>query len=132
MSTSLSAGKAINAVLSAKLGDKVTQITPIVSTKDAKMPFVVYHRFSLQGEPTKGGRVFDSCGIEFGIYTKTYGEGIDIAEAIRETLEGKNICCKKETDGIDLRIDCGRMTDCDEGWSEYSYFQSLTIECKII
>ena len=132
MSTSLSAGKVINAVLSEKLKGTVTQITPVISTKDAKMPFVVYHRFSLQGEPTKGGRCYDSCSIEIDVYTKTYGEGIDIAEMIRETLEGKNINCRKETDGIDLRIDCGRMTDCDEGWDGDSYRQSLTIECKII
>ena len=130
--TSLSAGIAIKAVLTEGLGKSVTRVTPVISTEDATMPFVVYRRTELEGTASKSGRSFDTCAIELRVYTKTYGEGIAIAERIRELLEYKNITCKESVDGIDLRMDCGRMVACDEGWDNDSYVQSMTLECKIV
>lgn len=129
--TSLSAGRAINTVLSAALKNDVTHVYPVVSTENAKMPFVVYRRTGIHTTNTKLQNGFDQCAMEISVYSKEYAEGVAIMEKIRDTIEKKDIVCTKAADGFDLRMGCSLMTDCEEQWDDDCYCQMMTIECKI-
>ena len=65
------------------------------------------------------------------MFSKDYGEGVEIIEAARATLENKTIHCTKAKDGFDMVVGCTQMTDCEESWDGDCYRQDLTIECKI-
>lgn len=129
--TSLSAGLAVYAVLKEALKDKVTKVYPVVATEDAVMPFLVYRRTGVRSNPSKVGTCFDSSVIELSVFSKDYGEGVEIIEAARATLENKTIHCTKAKDGFDMVVGCTQMTDCEESWDGDCYRQDLTIECKI-
>lgn len=119
------------AVLKESLGESVTKIYPVVSDENAEMPFVVYRRTGIRSENVKGSTAFDSSTIEVSVFTKDYGQGVELMERIRAALEHTTINCTKETDGFDMTVGCTRMTDCEESWDADCYRQDLTIECKI-
>lgn len=129
--TSLSAGLAVFALLKGELGNRVTKIYPVVSDENAEMPFVVYRRTGIRSENVKGSTAFDSSTIEVSVFTKEYGEGVELMERIRAALEHTTIRCTKERDGFDMMVGCTRMIDCEESWDADCYRQDLTIECKI-
>jgi len=129
--TSLSAGLAVYAVLKESLGKNVTKIYPVVSDENAEIPFVVYRRTGIRSENVKGSTAFDSSTIEVSVFTKDYGQGVELMERIRAALEYTTINCTKETNGFDMTVGCTRMTDCEESWDADCYRQDLTIECKI-
>jgi len=129
--TSLSAGLAVFALLKGELGNSVKKIYPVVSDENAEMPFVVYRRTGIRSENVKGSTAFDSSTIEVSVFTKEYGEGVELMERIRAALEHTTIQCTKERDGFDMMVGCTRMIDCEESWDADCYRQDLTIECKI-
>lgn len=118
-------------VLKESLGKNVTKIYPVVSDENAEMPFVVYRRTGIRSENVKGSTAFDSSTIEVSVFTKDYGQGVELMERIRAALEHTTINCTKETNGFDMMVGCTRMTDCEESWDADCYRQDLTVECKI-
>lgn len=129
--TSLSAGLAVYALLKGELGNRVTKIYPVVSDEKAEMPFAVYRRTGIKSENVKGSTAFDSSTIEVSVFTKEYGEGVELMERIRAALELRTIRCTKSAQGFDMVVGCTRMVDCEESWDADCYRQDLTIECKI-
>lgn len=129
--TSLSAGLAVYSLLKEALGDRVTKIYPVVSDENAEMPFVVYRRTGIRSENVKGSTAFDSSTLEVSVFSKDYGQGVELTERIRAALEHTTIRCTKERDGFDMTVGCTRMTDCEESWDADCFRQDLTVECKI-
>lgn len=130
--TSLSAGYAIRAVIAEALGDDVTAVYPVVSDKNAKMPFAVYYRTGVTRNPDKSNNVNDTCVITVEVFTTTYGEGVRLMERVRRALENTTIHYRDEDDAdMRLNVYCSYITDCDEDYVEDAFKQSITIECKI-
>lgn len=124
--TSLSAGNIINKILTenAEVASKTRLIFPIVVDK-AQLPYIVYRRVGLDQNPVKGRRGSDSVTIDVVCYTKGYTEGVELAEAVRDALEGEQI----EADGLVMRS-C-YLSDSEETWADDAYIQSLTFTIKI-
>lgn len=124
--TSLSAGNIINKILTenAEVASKTRLIFPIVVDK-AQLPYIVYRRVGLDQNPVKGRRGSGSVTIDVVCYTKGYTEGVELAEAVRDALEGEQI----EADGLVMRS-C-YLSDSEETWADDAYIQSLTFTIKI-
>ena len=63
--------------------------------------------------------------IEVICYTEKYSEGVELAEAVRAALDGK----QSEKDGLVMRS-CV-LTDSEEGYDSDAYAQQLVFNIKI-
>lgn len=125
--TSLSAGAIIRAVLleDAGVAARVKKIFPVVTDK-AELPYIVYRRSSLEPNPQKSGQPgADEVQIEILCYTARYGEGVELAEAVRNALDYVNA----EHDGLRLRS-C-YLTGSEEGWENDAFVQQLVFSMKM-
>lgn len=124
--TSLSAGEVIRAVLieDAEVSSRASKIYPIVEDK-ADLPYIVYRRASLDKTPVKDRRRNDTIIIEVQCYTADYTEGVELAEAVRNALDGVQI----EHEGLVMRA-CD-LTDSQEDWINDAYVQHLEFTCKM-
>ncbi len=99
--TSLSAGAIIRAVLleDAEVAARTNKVFP-VATDCAELPYILYRRTSLSPNPQKSGQPgADEIQIEVICFTERYGEGVELAEAVRATLDQVTA----EHDGMRLR-----------------------------
>lgn len=124
--SSLSAGEIIRAVLmsDSEVMARAKKVFPVVEDT-AELPYIVYRRTQLEQEPVKGRRGADTVGIEILCYTKGYTEGVELAEAVRDALDGK----QGEADGLAMRS-C-YLTDSEEAWQDDAYVQQLMFNVKI-
>ena len=124
--TSLSAGEIIRAVLveDPAVAAMTTKVFPVV-VDTAKLPYIVYRRTQLEQAPNKNHGGADTVGIEVICYTEQYLEGVELAEAVRAALDGK----QAEADGLVMRS-C-HLTDSEEGWQDDAYMQQLVFTIKI-
>lgn len=124
--SSLSAGEIINAVLTndAEVSARAGNIYPVVEDK-ADLPYIVYRRVQLEQGQVKGQRGNDTVGIEILCYTKGYTEGVELAEAVRDALDGK----QAEHEGLVMRS-C-HLADSEEAWQDDAYVQQLVFSVKI-
>lgn len=124
--TSLSAGEIIRAILAndAEVTTRANKIYPVVEDR-ADLPYIVYRRTQLKQDPTKNGRGADTVGIEILCYTKQYTEGVELAEAVRDALDGAH----GEADGLVMRS-C-YLEDSEEAWQDDAYVQQLVFNVKI-
>lgn len=131
--TSLSAGYAVAEVLRTALGGRVTGIFPVYAPNDVKAPFVTYARTGSNGTPVKSKTAFDVTTLSLYVYSPDYGESVELMEEVRYAIENKSIHYVDDDDSsIEMRVDCSRVIDSDEGFSSDGYYaQSITIECKI-
>lgn len=63
------------------------RIFPVVSKADEQLPFIAFYRSGIESENTKS----DPCRAafyEFQIYSGTWKEGLELAEAVIDTLDG--------------------------------------------
>ena len=80
----------------------------------------------IEQNPTKAGYPgADTVTIEVICYTEKYGEGVELAEAVRAALDGK----QGEKDGLVMRS-CV-LTDSEEGYDSDAYAQQLVFNVKI-
>lgn len=124
--TSLSAGEIIRSILmsDSEVSARVKKIFPVVEDS-AELPYIVYRRTQLEQEPVKGRRGADTVGIEILCYTQHYTEGVELAEAVRDALDGK----QGEVDGLVMRS-C-YLADSEEAWQDDAYVQQLVFNVKI-
>lgn len=124
--TSLSAGEIIRAILAndSEVTTRANKIYPVVEDR-ADLPYIVYRRTQLKQDPIKNGRGADTVGIEILCYTKQYTEGVELAEAVRNALDG----AQEETDGLVMRS-C-YLEDSEEAWQDDAYVQQLVFNVKI-
>ena len=124
--SSLSAGEIIRGILAADpaVTTRVNKIYPVIVDK-AELPYITYRRASLQQDPVKGTRGADAVGIEVICYTAGYTEGVELAEAVRDALDG----AQGEADGLVMRS-C-YLEDSEEGWQDDAYVQQLVFTVKM-
>lgn len=124
--SSLSAGEIIRAVLveDPEVAARTTKVYPVVAD-EAKLPYIVYRRTQLEQDATKGRRGADTVGIEVICYTEQYTPGVELAEAVRDALDGK----QAEVDGLVMRS-C-YLEDSEEGWQDDAYVQQLVFTVKM-
>lgn len=124
--SSLSAGSLVRAVLlsTPEVSQRVNKIFPVIS-EVADLPYISYRRAGMETQPVKGHRGADAIDFEVTIFTAKYAEGIDLAEAIRHTLDGKTA----SYDGLTMRS-CD-LIDSVEDWQNDAYIQQLKFRIKI-
>ena len=124
--SSLSAGEILRAVLTSdpEVTARAKKVYPVVEDT-AELPYVVYRRTQLEQGQVKGRRGNDNVTIEVLCYTKGYTEGVELAEAVRDTLDNKTA----ESDGLVMRS-C-YLTDSEEAWQDDAYLQVLVFNVKM-
>lgn len=124
--TSLSAGEIIREILSSdpEVAARTNKIFP-VAVDNADLPYVLYRRVQLEQVPIKDRRGADTVGIEIMCYTAQYTEGVELAEAVRAALDGRQV----ELD--ELRMRSCFLSDSEEAWQDDAYVQQLIFTVKI-
>lgn len=124
--TSLSAGEIIREILSSdpEVAARTNKIFP-VAVDNADLPYVLYRRVQLEQVPVKDRRGADTVGIEVMCYTSQYTEGVELAEAVRAALDGRQAAL----DGLRMRS-CF-LSDSEEAWQDDAYVQQLIFTAKI-
>lgn len=124
--TSLSAGEIIREILSSdpEVAARTNKIFP-VAVDNADLPYVLYRRVQLEQVPVKDRRGADTVGIEIMCYTAQYTEGVELAEAVRAALDGRQAAL----DGLHMRS-CF-LSDSEEAWQDDAYVQQLIFTVKI-
>lgn len=124
--SSLSAGEIIRDILvnNAEVAARANKVFPVVEDS-AELPYIVYRRTQLEQEPAKGRRGADTVGIEILCYTQHYTEGVELAEAVRDALDG----AQGEKDGLVMRS-C-YLADSEEAWQDDAYVQQLVFNVRI-
>lgn len=126
MKSSLSAGEIIYSLLTndETVMSLATKVYPVV-VDEATLPYVVYRRSSLQHDPVKGRRGADTVTVEVVCYSKDYTSGVELAEAVRDALDGVQMT----SDDIEMRS-C-YLSDSAESWADDAYIQDLIFTIKI-
>lgn len=125
--TSLSAGAIIRAVLleDAEVAARTNKVFP-VATDSAELPYILYRRTSLSPNPQKSGQPgADEIQIEVICFTKRYGVGVELAEAVRGALDQ----ITAEHDGMRLRS-C-YLIDSEEAYQDDAFVQQLVFSVKM-
>lgn len=124
--TSLSAGELIRAVLiqAPEVKSRASKVYPVVEDA-AELPYIVYRRTRLEKGSVKNQRGNDAVTIEVQCYTSGYTEGVELAEAVRNALDGAQI----EHEGLVMRA-CD-LVDSEETWIDDAYVQNLVFTCKM-
>lgn len=124
--SSLSAGEIIRDILvtNEEVAARAKKVFPIVADS-AELPYIVYRRAQLEQAAVKGVRGADTVGVEVLCYTQQYTEGVELAEAVRDALDG----AQAEKDGLVMR-GC-QLADSEETWQDDAYVQQLMFNVKI-
>ena len=125
--TSLSAGSIIRDMLlkDPEVKKRTNKVFPVV-TDTAVLPYILYRRAAMEQNQTKAGYPgADTVVIEVVCYTEKYADGIELAEAVRAALDGK----QGEKDGVVMRS-C-MLSDSEEGYDSDAYAQQLVFRVKI-
>lgn len=125
--TSLSAGAIIRAILleDAEVAARTNKVFP-VATDSAELPYILYRRTSLSPNPQKSGQPgADEIQIEVICFTERYGEGVELAEAVRGALDQ----ITAEHEGMRLRS-C-YLCDSEEAYQDDAFVQQLVFNVKI-
>jgi hypothetical protein len=128
MPTSLSAGLIVYDILSkdATVKQKATKVFPVLTDQDVELPYVCYHREHHQGVSVKSGAGADTAIIQVSCYGATYTQSVELGEAVRAAMEGK------EHTYSTIHMRACVMTDAQEyGTEEGNFVQELTFECRI-
>lgn len=125
--TSLSAGSIIRAVLlaDAEVKSRINKIFPVIADK-AELPYIVYRRSEMEVAPVKvGQKGADTLQMEVLCYAASYGDGVELAEAVRGALDLKSA----GYEGLQMRgcYLCGG----EEGFENDAFFQQLIFNIKI-
>lgn len=128
MKTSISAGFIIASILTndvalQELG--ITDVFPTVSERDAILPYISYQRTGMSQQGVKTGMGADTAQITVTCYATEYEESLEIAEAVRAALDGKQATYE------DMRMRSCIMDGSSEGWADDAYIQELVFNVKI-
>lgn len=125
--TSLSAGAVIRAVLleDAEVAARTNKVFPVV-TDSAELPYILYRRASLSPNPQKSGQPgADETQVEVTCFTERYGEGVELAEAVRAALD----MVSAEHEGMRLRS-C-YLLESEEAYQNDAFVQQLVFSIKM-
>lgn len=127
--TSLSAGELIREVLlgSAEVTARTNKIFP-VATDVAELPYILYRRIAMEQTPQKSGRPgADTVQIEVICFTERYAAGVELAEAVRDALDGVQAVSEDGT----LSMRSCELNDSEEAWQDDAFLQQLIFTVKI-
>ena len=96
---------------------------PIVADNDAKYPFIVYKRIGLSSLMCKDGNYEDVATVEVTVVAEKYAISVDIAQQVREALEGNF----DTFDNMEIEVTLQSGT---EDFSDSAYTQKLTYRIK--
>lgn len=125
--TSLNAGLVVRKLLleSEVVMERTKKIFPLVTDK-AELPYIVYRRMSLEHSPTKAGYPgADTVRVEVSVFTEKYGEGVELAEAVRQALDYSH------GEAEDVRMRSCVLSDAEELWEDDAFVQNLVFTIKI-
>lgn len=124
--TSISAGVVIRQMLlnCPAVAARTNKVFPVV-TDEARLPYILYRRASMEQIPVKSAAGADTVRIEVLCFTEKYAEGVELAEAVRSALDQQ----QDETDG--LRIRSCTYIDGEESWQDDAYVQELDFSVKL-
>lgn len=125
--TSLSAGEIIRTILlkDQDVSTRANKIFPVV-TGTAELPYIVYRRIEMEVSPTKAGYPgADTLQFEVLCHTSNYGDGVELAEAVRSALDN----VRAEHDGMTMR-GC-YLSGGEEGFENDAFIQQLIFNVKI-
>lgn len=123
--TSLSVGARVRALLLAdeEVRKRTNKVFPIVVDK-AQLPYILYRRSALKHDPTKAGAPgADTVQVEVVCYTAKYAEGVELAEAVRGTLDYAR-------DGGEPHIRSCILADSEEGYEDDAFAQRMVFEVR--
>lgn len=126
MST-ISFAKAINKLLSVDIIKSVVnnKVYPLIASLNTTFPYIVFQRTSTP-YTNKDNVYQDNVNIEIIAVSDNYDKSVELAELIRNELEGKrNITIE------DFRITSIKLVDTSESYSNDAYLQSLTFNFRI-
>lgn len=118
--SSISVGEVVRHVLmeDIQVSSRVRKIFPVV-VDNATLPYIVYRRSGMKQDPTKQVRGADTVVMQIVCYTEDYQSGVELAESVRDALDGK----WAEHGGLRMRS-C-TLSDCQESWVDNAYVQNL-------
>ena len=125
--TSLSVGSIIRAVLleDPDVAGRTNKVFPVV-TDSAELPYIVYRRAELAATPQKRGQPgADEVQVEVLCYTRRYGEGVELAEAVRGALD----YVSAEHEGQTLRS-C-YLSNSEGEYQDDAFVQQLVFTVKV-
>lgn len=142
--SSISAGEIIRQCLieDTNVRLKVSKIYPIIEDT-AELPYIVYRRSGMQQNPVKTGMGADTIIMQVMVYAKSYAESVEIAEAVRDCLDGAQMVHLCSDFGVSFDDDDfggGKeglvmrscyLTDCQEAYMNDAYVQNLIFTVKI-
>lgn len=124
--TIISAGEIINDILVNDENVKsITMKVYPVATDTAILPYIIYRRTNIQQAAVKCNTGADTATMELSCYARTYFEGVILAEAVYEALDG----AQKNKNGMILRS-C-MLVEASEDWIDDAYLQQLIFNIKI-
>lgn len=126
--SSINAGAFIREILSQdeEVASITSRIFPI-SVDEAVLPYISYRRSRMQQNPVKHGMAgADIVEVEVNCFAQTYGESVDLAEAVRNALDGAQ--CTLD-DGLTMRS-C-YLSDGSEDWQDDAFVQQMVFTIKI-
>lgn len=102
------------------------QIVLLLNVVDGVWPLVTIRRAGIT--PARGNKDFAGDNVTFNItvYSDKYDETIDIAEAIRYSLEGYDL------QDEEVRLEDIRLISASEEWNDYCFEQSMTFGAEVL
>lgn len=124
--TSLSSGSLIRKLLleSPQVRAITERVFPVVTDK-ATLPFIVYRRSSLIYDPVKNNPGTDTITIDLLCFAGSYAQSLDLAEAVREALDGARL----NYDGLTMRTIF--LTGGFESWEDDAFVQGLSFNARV-
>lgn len=122
----MSAGLVIHQVLTSdsEVMARASKVFPL-NTDSAVLPYVSYRRTSMEAIAVKNKPCSDTTAVEVLCFAKSYGESVDLAEAVRAALDG----CRASASGLEMRV-C-TLADSTEMWEDDAFIQQLIFNVKI-
>lgn len=96
-----------------------SRIYPLVAPYEAKTPFIVFYRTSVNPDWSKDCQAGDNVSMRFICVDTTYEGSCEVANALRKVLDNAKY------NDEELHIAQSRMTNISEGWNDEQYVQTL-------
>lgn len=102
-----------------------TNIYPIIANQNTPFPYIVMQRTGIISKYSKGGFCEDSLEIEIITVSNDYSQSIEIAQLIRETLDGKRYRSEE------IWFDDIQLQSATEEFVDNAYIQRLSFSMNI-
>lgn len=123
--SSISVGLVLRSLLHDNLLGDLT-IIPVVAKPDTPLPYIIYRISDIRSQKTSHG-VADEVDVEINVFTKSYTEGVEIAEIVRYVLDD---CAEGYGDEGFIIRSCG-MSSYSSMWDTDAHAQVMKATMKV-